>query len=84
VSVRSWSSAKLAEVTTKVGSGATPRGGKEAYHTEGVPLIRSLNIHFDRFLYDGLAYLDERQARDLDNVGTRSHTGRQLSENDCI
>lgn len=71
MSVRSWSSAKLAEVTTKVGSGATPRGGKEAYHTEGVPLIRSLNIHFDRFLYDGLAYLDERQARDLDNVEVR-------------
>jgi type I restriction enzyme S subunit len=63
---------KLADVTKKVGSGATPRGGKNSYHTQGTPLIRSLNIHFDRFLYAGLVYLNNAQASELDNVVVRA------------
>ena len=39
---------KLKDVCTKIGSGATPRGGKESYKTEGVPLIRSQNILVER------------------------------------
>jgi type I restriction enzyme S subunit len=62
----------LADGTTKVGSGATPKGGKAAYHSTGTPLIRSLNIHFDRFIYAGMAYLSPVQARELDNVTVRS------------
>jgi len=71
MSVPGWAVVKLADVTRKVGSGATPKGGKNSYHTEGTPLIRSLNIHFDRFLYDGLVYLSDAQARELDNVVVR-------------
>lgn len=70
--ISGWSSVKLGEVTAKVGSGATPRGGKESYYTEGVPFIRSLNVHFDRFLHDGLVYLDEKQAAELDNVKVKA------------
>jgi type I restriction enzyme S subunit len=36
---------KLLEVTSKIGSGATPKGGKAAYKTEGISLIRSMNVH---------------------------------------
>lgn len=32
---------KLKDVCTKIGSGATPRGGKASYKTEGVPLSLS-------------------------------------------
>ncbi|MBZ0152174.1 MAG: restriction endonuclease subunit S [Planctomycetes bacterium] len=58
----------LSAVTTKVGSGATPRGGKESYHPTGVPLIRSQNVRFEGFDRDGLVFLDNEQARDLDGV----------------
>ena len=59
---------KLKDVTTKIGSGATPRGGKGAYHHQGVPLIRSMNIYDLNFNYSNLAFIDETQAKQLDNV----------------
>jgi type I restriction enzyme S subunit len=63
-----WLSANLKAVTTKIGSGATPRGGEAAYKQEGVPLIRSLNVHDLAFRYERLSFLDEAQAEDLSNV----------------
>lgn len=59
---------KLSKITTKIGSGATPKGGKQNYKTHGTPLIRSMNIHFDFIKYDELAYIDEKQAKKLNNV----------------
>jgi type I restriction enzyme S subunit len=63
-----WKSAQLRNLTSKIGSGATPRGGKQAYKKTGIPLIRSMNIHFDGFHIDGLAYLDKQQAAALKAV----------------
>lgn len=37
-----WKNKKLKDLSNKIGSGATPRGGKEAYHDQGLSLIRSL------------------------------------------
>ena len=48
---------------TKIGSGATPTGGQESYKDEGISLIRSQNVGGFVFLYDGLAYIDDEQAR---------------------
>ena len=58
----------LAEITSKIGSGATPRGGKESYKEEGISLIRSLNVYDYIFKYEQLAYIDEAQAEKLRNV----------------
>jgi restriction endonuclease S subunit len=63
-----WDSYSISEVATKIGSGATPRGGQESYKLEGVPLIRSMNVHDRRFKFDDLAFLDDEQARKLGNV----------------
>ena len=63
-----WEVVTLKDVTSKIGSGATPRGGKEAYKTEGIRLIRSLNVYDYRFEFSSLAFLDEAQAAELDNV----------------
>lgn len=59
---------KLEELTTKIGSGATPRGGKNSYKESGISLIRSLNIYDLEFDIDGLAFIDEEQAEKLSNV----------------
>lgn len=67
-----WSRRDLARLTTKIGSGATPRGGDAAYSTEGTPLIRSLNVYDDRFVDDGLVYLSDEQAKLLDGVTVAS------------
>src|ERR1700683_1422731 len=66
--MKQWTTVKLKSVTTKVGSGATPRGGDVVYKQSGIPLIRSMNIHFDGFLADGLVFLDDKEASLLSNV----------------
>jgi type I restriction enzyme, S subunit len=63
-----WAVTTLGEITSKIGSGATPRGGGAAYHAAGVPLIRSMNVHFDGFHREGLVFLDAAQASALDGV----------------
>ena len=67
-----WRTKKLKDLTTKIGSGSTPSGGKESYHQSGIPLIRSMNVHFGGFVYDGLAYLSYEQADKLKNVTVRA------------
>jgi type I restriction enzyme S subunit len=63
-----WISNKLGDVTTKIGSGATPLGGEKAYKETGICLIRSLNVHDWGFKENKLARIDEDQAERLSNV----------------
>ena len=63
-----WEVTTLDNVTTKIGSGATPRGGKGAYKSEGISLIRSMNIYDYEFELADLAFIDDEQAAQLDNV----------------
>ena len=63
-----WEENKLLEVTTKIGSGATPRGGKSSYKKTGVSLIRSMNVYDYGFKQKNLAFIDDEQAAKLNNV----------------
>ena len=63
-----WPTKSLRRLCTKLGSGATPRGGKAAYKEQGIPLVRSMNVHNGRFVRDDLAYIDSDQAEKLRNV----------------
>lgn len=64
----SWPLHPLRELTDKIGSGSTPRGGDGAYKATGTPLVRSMNVHDGTFKPDGLAFIDDEQARLLQNV----------------
>lgn len=65
---KNWQIRKLGDVTSKIGSGATPKGGAKSYKDEGISLIRSLNVHDGRFFRRKLAFLDAEQAGKLNNV----------------
>ena len=67
-----WRMGTLGEVCSKLGSGATPKGGKESYCQEGISLIRSTNVLDYQFLYEDLAKINEEQARALDGVTVES------------
>src|SRR5262245_1015578 len=71
--MKHWPIVKLKTVTSKVGSGATPRGGEAVYKKLGVPLIRSMNVHFDGFRRNGLVFLDDKEASLLDNVAVQNN-----------
>ena len=62
----------LKELTSKLGSGATPKGGNASYKDEGISLIRSMHVYNGYFDYEDLAHIDEEQARKLDNVTVMS------------
>ena len=64
---------RLGDATSKVGSGATPRGGNAAYKLEGIPLIRSMNVRNGAFSPKGLAFIDADQAAKLNNVVVQSN-----------
>ena len=68
MSLNDWPLQDLKSITTKIGSGATPRGGKESYKDKGISLIRSLNVYDFYFDKQDLAFIDERQALGLQNV----------------
>ncbi len=64
-----WTKYKLGAICKKIGSGATPTGGKESYSdSEEYALIRSQNVLDFTFSYDGLAFINEFQANKLNNV----------------
>ena len=66
----SWPVVFLAEIATKIGSGATPRGGSDAYLPSRTlfALVRSQNVFDRRFDRDGLAFISGEQADGLRGV----------------
>ncbi len=60
---------ELGPLCSKIGSGATPRGGSKVYLSKGdVALIRSQNVYNDGFIHYGLVYITEEHAEQLSNV----------------
>ena len=62
----------LKEITSKIGSGATPTGGKGAYKGGDYSLIRSQNVLDMSFFREGLVYINDEQAKKLDGVKVES------------
>ncbi len=63
-----WQERLMKNITTKLGSGSTPRGGSTTYLSEGIPLVRSMNIVFGGIKSDGLAFINDVQATALKSV----------------
>lgn len=73
---KGWNIDTCKNLTSKIGSGATPKGGRESYGTEGISLVRSMNVYNNRFEYKDLAYITDEQADKLSNV--------TIEENDVL
>lgn len=64
-----WISIYLGKVCKKIGSGATPRGGNDVYLKNGCfALIRSQNIYNDGFHREGLVFISDKHANELQGV----------------
>jgi type I restriction enzyme, S subunit len=71
-----WRLAPLATMCSKIGSGATPRGGSAVYLDAGITFIRSQNVFDHRFSESGLAFIDMEAADHL--------IGSQVQERDVL
>lgn len=67
-----WRMGTLGEICCKIGSGATPKGGKECYVNDGTSFIRSMNVLDLRFNRNELAHITSQQAKTLDAVSVES------------
>lgn len=67
----SWEVSKLYDLTNKIGSGVTPRGGSSVYISEGVSLIRSQNIYNSNFTSNGLVFVDDATALKMKNIAVQ-------------
>ena len=63
-----WQQVKLGDVCSKIGSGATPKGGATVYVENGTSLIRSQNVYNLRFEYSGLTFITDDAAKKLSGV----------------
>lgn len=52
---KGWIFVRLGQITNKIGSGSTPRGGREVYVKEGIPFLRSQNVWNDGLHMDDVA-----------------------------
>ena len=58
----------LSNITSKIGSGSTPRGGNSVYFDSGISFIRSQNVLDMDFSTENLAFINDNQAEKLNNV----------------
>lgn len=54
-----WVQRKLVDITTKIGSGKTPKGGSEVYQSNGIALLRSQNVTNDHVDMTDVAFVSE-------------------------
>lgn len=54
-----WRPVMIGDITIKVGSGITPRGGSSNYKEYGRPFVRSQNVGWGILLLTDLVYIDE-------------------------
>ena len=50
-------SERIKDIAAKITSGVTPEGGASGYLDNGIPLLRSQNVHFDGLRLDDVAYI---------------------------
>lgn len=73
---KKWKTELNKNLCSKIGSGATPKGGNSVYLNKGISFIRSMNVYDNYFEYKDLAYIDNKIAEELANV--------ELKENDIL
>ena len=56
-----WKKVKLGEICNKIGSGSTPKGGRDVYLNAGIPIIRSQNVLNGFLDLNDVAFISDEQ-----------------------
>ncbi|PXX30401.1 restriction endonuclease subunit S [Arenibacter sp. ARW7G5Y1] len=56
---KGWKVKKLKEISTKIHSGNTPKGGSAVYVQEGITFFRSQNVWKNRLVHEDIAFINQ-------------------------
>lgn len=71
-----WQVKRLGAITSKIGSGVTPRGGESVYQNDGHYFIRSQNVGWGHLILDDVAFID--------SITHNKQIGTELRDNDIL
>lgn len=63
-----WECIRLGNIVAKLGSGSTPRGGKSAYVSSGIPFLRSQNVWNEGLVIDDIAFITQATHENMSNT----------------
>ena len=81
---------KLKQLTLKISSGNTPKGGREVYVSKGITFFRSQNVWRNYFDMSDVAYIDEATHKKMADTSLKhgdlliTKTGRFNTENSSL
>ena len=81
---------RLSTLTTKIGSGSTPLGGRKTYPSSGIPFIRSLNVRMRKFQRDGMVFISRETHERMHGTKVRPNdvllniTGASIGRVACV
>lgn len=67
-----WGWSRVGLITTKTGSGSTPRGGQSVYAKQGIPFLRSQNVYNDGLKLDDVAFIDATTHQKMNGTSVKS------------
>ncbi len=62
-----WEKTKIGAIAIKIGSGTTPKGGREVYQKYGIPIIRSQNVLWGKLDITDVAKIPLAQHKRMSN-----------------
>jgi type I restriction enzyme S subunit len=87
---KGWEVKKLKEISTKIHSGNTPKGGSEVYVENGIVFFRSQNVWKKRLVYEDIAFIDQNTHNKMIKSSLKykdilmTKTGRINTENSSL
>lgn len=85
-----WKVKKLKDISNKIMSGNTPKGGDKVYVNSGIEFYRSQNVWKNKLIKDDIAYIDEKTHNSMKKSSLKHNdllitkTGRINTENSSL
>lgn len=62
-----WKVLRVKDITKKIGSGVTPKGGSEVYVDSGIPILRSQNVYDNGLRIEDVSFINEETHQKMKN-----------------
>ncbi|KJY87766.1 restriction modification system DNA specificity subunit [Pseudoalteromonas piscicida] len=87
---KGWEVKKLKEISSKIASGNTPKGGSENYVEKGITFLRSQNVWKNQLLLDDVVFINQKTHESMIKSSLKhkdilmTKTGRINTENSSL